>query len=223
MIFVTFFALKILSNLLRKYKISFFLREYRLNALVLVMLFQGNVQVFSYHFIFDSGNTISWNFQQKIINSLTALFFWLTIIYIFSGIFLIRYAYQKLAKYFLDNYENSLKGVSMYFLALFIIEVCFIIVMITLIRKSVVVISKTTEWVKIIASFLRINLIFSYYIDQNSPGKYQPVEQFQMIVLIIYLLVFIVSTFIQIIIVIWKLVKIILNLVNGNEKDCLKT
>jgi hypothetical protein len=30
-------------------------------------------------------------------------------------------------------------------LALFIIEVCFIIVMITLIRKSVVVISKTTE------------------------------------------------------------------------------
>ena len=167
MVFIIFFGLKCAFNLIKKYRISLLLREYSFNALLLVMLFQGNIQLFSYHFMFDSTKLISHTFQQKMMNLATILFFWLTIVYAFSGIFLIRYSYQKNTKHFLENYENSLKGVFTYFfqnglinfllgtahlmlencynaqlLTLLIIETSFIIVMITLISKSIVILSK---------------------------------------------------------------------------------
>lgn len=68
-----------------------------------------------------------------------------------------------------DSYNKQL-------LVLLIIELIFILVIVGSINHSKIYEYKYVEWQSILASFLRICLIVTYYFDQGFPGKYNVVE-----------------------------------------------
>lgn len=69
-----------------------------------------------------------------------------------------------------ENYYNT------QLLVLFWVEVVFITVIVSSINKSKIYEYKYIEWQNILASFLRICLIITYYFDQNFPGEWDPSE-----------------------------------------------
>ena len=133
----------------------------------MVMLFDGNIQSFSYNLMFDSCNLMSFNPKEKILNGSALLMFWVIIMYMASGIFLLLYFYRNSANYFYENYKRSLPGLFMLFfhkgfmnfalgsvhfilenhynmklLVLSLIEGIFIVLTLLLISKSRIVIRK---------------------------------------------------------------------------------
>lgn len=128
---------------------------------------------------------------------MTILFFMLFIVQLVGGFFIIKSYYDKHAKYFYGNCSNTLKGsvcllieygflnfclgaahivlenhYNTQLLVLFIIELSFIIVVLYAIKNLNVYEFKYIEWMNVLASFLRILLIFTYYCDQKFPGLY---------------------------------------------------
>lgn len=132
---------------------------------------------------------------------MTILFFMFFIVQLVAGFFIIKSYYDKHAKYFYDNCSNTLTGsvcllieygflnfclgaahivlenhYNIQLLVLFIIELSFISVIIYSIRNFNVYEFKYIEWMNVLASFLRILLIFTYYFDQKVPGLHSVVD-----------------------------------------------
>lgn len=151
--------------------------------------------------MYDSTHITSTNLIEKILNLLTLILFVIFIAQLISGFFLLKSSYDKNAKYFYDNCSNTLTGstqllveygllnfclgaahlmVENYYntqlLVLFWVEVVFITVIVSSINKSKIYEYKYIEWQNILASFLRICLIITYYFDQNFPGEWDPSE-----------------------------------------------
>ncbi len=66
---------------------------------------------------------------------------------------------------------------------------------------------KYMVWMTVLASFLRVCLIFTYYFDQTAPGKYAVVDEVQMYLIIIYLFNWIISTIIAYFMLVFNLGK----------------
>lgn len=128
---------------------------------------------------------------------MTILLFMFFIVQLVAGFFIIKSYYDKHVKYFYDNCSNTLTGsvclliengflnfclgtahivlenhYNTQLIVLFLVELSFIIVVVFIIRNFNVYEFKYIEWMNILASFLRILLIFTYYFDQKVPGLY---------------------------------------------------
>lgn len=74
------------------------------------MLFEGNVESFSYLFMFDSLEIKGSTFREKLVNTFTIVIFAIFVAHIIGGFFLIKSTYDRYAKYLYDNCSNTLSG-----------------------------------------------------------------------------------------------------------------
>lgn len=176
------------------------------------MLIEGNSESFSYLFMYDSMALNETNFKEKALNVFTLFLFMFFIMQLVAGFFIIKSYYEKKAKYFYDNSATTLTGTislliensflnfclgvahivlenhyNYQLLTLFLIETLFITAIVYSVKNRRLYEFKYIEWQNILASFLRILLIFTYYFDQSCPGLYEVVDEVQMYLIIIYL------------------------------------
>lgn len=110
LVFLLFILLRACFFLFSNYKISNFLKEYAFKLFLLAMIMEGNLESFSYFFIFDCINLQQSSTFQRNINLLTILFFFFFFSYIVVWYLIIKIAEGKDAKYFFVNYHLNLES-----------------------------------------------------------------------------------------------------------------
>ncbi len=107
MVFMVFIILRVFYFLSFKYKISHFFQEYSFKLFFIVMLMEGNLESFSYYFIFDCLNLHHHNPFQKCLNFLTLFCFFCFCWYVASWYFIIKVTEKEDSKYFFGNYHSN--------------------------------------------------------------------------------------------------------------------
>ena len=109
-VFVEVFVLYQLFKLLFDFKISVFLRKYSLFFCILLFLFEGNVQEFSFYLFSELKYFFSANFYHKIGNVVILLILYVIVMFSVCGLIWCKYHYRKLTKYFVEFYGSSLSN-----------------------------------------------------------------------------------------------------------------
>ncbi len=192
LVFIVFFVLRRCFYWLFEYKISVLFRKYAFKLVFVCLLMEGNLESFSYLFIFDITHLNSKNYWQKGVNILTVALFTIFFLYLISWFFVIKIIQKNKASHFFDNFQTNIKGIvfrtiecgilnfclgachilleSHYWiqiLALTCLEVGYILLLVFSIKSRKVYHFKYVGWQNIAASFLRILLIFTLKLDKD--------------------------------------------------------
>ena len=96
---IFFFSFRILFN----YRISKNIRKYAFYGILLPIVYEGNVQQFSFYFFTECMNLFSCNVIHKLANVYMIFFFFLLMVFSVGGLLFFTFNYGKLIKYFLED------------------------------------------------------------------------------------------------------------------------
>jgi hypothetical protein len=106
-----FITLKYLFRFLFEYRISKILRPFSFWGYIGVIVVDGNMQIMYFLMFSQSHLGFSFDFNDKILNCVSQLIFFLFLCYSIVCYFFYYLIYRNLAKYFLDNSKCSINGV----------------------------------------------------------------------------------------------------------------
>jgi hypothetical protein len=113
-IIVIYLLLHLLFKVSSQFRISKLFRKYSFLGIFLVIVFEGNVEQFTFYFFQDCQNLFSATAVHKLGNVFMIFFFFATVAFSVGGLLWFRITYKKLVKYFIEEY----KKVRLYLLAL---------------------------------------------------------------------------------------------------------
>lgn len=100
--------------MLFNHKISKFIRKYSFYGILLLVIYEGNVEQFSFYFFTECRNLFSINFKHKLVRIFMLLFFFLLLVFTVGGLVWFKFHYKKLVKYFMeDSKTTSLKAITL--------------------------------------------------------------------------------------------------------------
>ena len=105
------FLFAMLFKLTSKYKVSILFRKYSFKALFLLLLFEGNIEQFTFYFIAEAQIFFSKNIFHKLINFSIVLFFFLTTFFAFGVLLWLRYHYRRKIKYIIADYKVRIPSI----------------------------------------------------------------------------------------------------------------
>lgn len=102
-IFLTYVVLFLLFRALFNHRISIYLRKYSFYGIFLLIVYEGNVESFTFFFFNECKNLFSANFYHKMANVFMIYFFFLLVVFSVGGLVFFYYHYRKMAKYFMED------------------------------------------------------------------------------------------------------------------------
>jgi hypothetical protein len=107
---ITFFIGRFIFNLLYRYRISKPFRKFSFWSILILLLFDGNIQQFTFYMVNEWKNTMSFDFKTKIFKILSIIFGFI-VIFLSIGIYYKSYSfYCRLNRFMMDNNKNYLFG-----------------------------------------------------------------------------------------------------------------
>ena len=106
-IILIYIVLALLFRLIFHYEVSKFIRKYSLYGLILLVIFEGNVEQFSFYFFSECRNLFSINFKHKLMRVFMLLFFWVLLVFTVGGLVWFKFHYKKLLKYFMEDSRKT--------------------------------------------------------------------------------------------------------------------
>ena len=106
LIFLTYTILLLIFRALFNYRISKYVRKYAFYGILLLIIYEGNVEQFTFFFFNECRNLFSLNIQHKLANVFMIYFFFLMLVFSVGGLLFFTFNYRKLVKYFLDDSET---------------------------------------------------------------------------------------------------------------------
>ena len=88
-------------RLLFNYRLSKYIRKYSFSGMLLLIIYEGNVEQFSFYFFNECKTLFSLNFSHKLANVALIFFFFFLIVFCVGGLLWFTFNYRKLVKYFL--------------------------------------------------------------------------------------------------------------------------
>jgi len=116
---VAFILFRLSFNILFNYPISILFRKFDFLAFLILLLFDGNIQQFTFYMTSEWQHLFYKNFAQKTIKIFIALFGWLMIMLSVAFFFMCYSSYKKLNRILMDNNRNRLSGVCFLTLQIF--------------------------------------------------------------------------------------------------------
>lgn len=107
---ITLFLYRAGFKLVFNHRISILLRKFSLDGVVILLLLEGNVELFFFSFASDLLNVFSSSFKEKIFNFASVLMCLVFILLSTVGLFSLYYFYNKKCKNFYENYCYSYKS-----------------------------------------------------------------------------------------------------------------
>jgi len=108
---VVFIVFRILFKILFNYPISVIFRKFDFVAFLFLLLFDGNIQQFSFYMASEWLHLFHFNLAQKISKMIIILFGFLLIMLSVAFYFICYSTYKKLNRILMDNNRNRLSGV----------------------------------------------------------------------------------------------------------------
>ena len=96
-----YFAFKTLFN----YRISKFFRKYSFSGIILLIIYEGKVEQFSFYFFSECRNLFSRTFSHKLAHVFMLFFFFILIVFCVGGLVWLRFHYKKFIKYFMEDWN----------------------------------------------------------------------------------------------------------------------
>ena len=104
--------MSILFKMLFNYRISKYIRKYSFYGILLLIVYEGNIEQFSFYFFSECRNLFSRTWAHKMSRVLMLYFFFFLIIFAVGGLVWFKFHYKKLVKYFMeDQKETSLQAI----------------------------------------------------------------------------------------------------------------
>ena len=95
--------LSLVFRALFNYRVSKELRKYSFHGILLLLIFEGNVEQFAYYFFWECKNLFSATFAHKMGRVFMLFFFFLLLIFSVGGLTLFWFHYKKKVKYLIDD------------------------------------------------------------------------------------------------------------------------
>jgi hypothetical protein len=109
--FLLFALCRTAFRLLYRYPLSKLFRKFDFWLFLPIVLFEGNIEQFSFFLTRDLVNVFAFSFSQKLIK-VAVVFFGFVVVVFSCSVYLLSYiAYRRLNAYFMDNNKNSLIGI----------------------------------------------------------------------------------------------------------------
>ena len=96
-----YMVLVMVFKLLFNYRLSKYIRKYSFSGMLLFIIYEGNVEQFSFYFFNECRTLFSLNFSHKLANVALIFFFFFLIVFCVGGLLWFTFNYRKLVKYFL--------------------------------------------------------------------------------------------------------------------------
>ena len=94
------------------FRVSRYIRKYSLYAILIFIIYEGNVEQFAFYFFTECKNLFSINFTHKLANVFMIYFFFLLVVFSVGGLLFFFFHYRKLVKYFMEDSKSyTLKAV----------------------------------------------------------------------------------------------------------------
>lgn len=86
-------------------RVSVYLRKYSFPAILLLMIYEGNMEQFSFYFFQETKKLFSRDIFQKLSKILMVYFMWIAVVFGVGGLLYLKFHYGRLVKYFTEEYK----------------------------------------------------------------------------------------------------------------------
>lgn len=108
---LAFLALSLAFKLLFRFRVSQFLRKFYFVGYLFALLFEGNIQQFSFYLCYEWRLSFFDTFSHKLLKS-SVIMFGFVVVCLSSCGYILGYAiYKRLNKYLMDNNKNRVSGI----------------------------------------------------------------------------------------------------------------
>lgn len=113
-LFVGYLLLSLMFKVLFNYRLSRYFRKYSFYGIILLIIYEGNIEQFTFYFLEECKNFFSATLTHKLGNVFMTHFFFIALFFSVAGLIWFKFHYRKLVKYFTEEY----KIMSLYLLVL---------------------------------------------------------------------------------------------------------
>jgi hypothetical protein len=86
-----------------KFKVSKYLRKYSFYGLLFLVVFEGNIEQFSFYFFTECSYLFSASLRHKFVNIFIIFFFFVMLVFAVGGLAWFRFHYRSMLKYFMED------------------------------------------------------------------------------------------------------------------------
>jgi hypothetical protein len=101
-----YLLLSLTFRLLFNYRVSLLFRKYSFYGLLILIVYEGNMEQFSFYFFSECENLFSASLSHKLSNTFMLFFFFLAVVFAIGGLIWFKVYYRKLVKYFTEEYTK---------------------------------------------------------------------------------------------------------------------
>lgn len=110
--------LSLVFRALFNHRVSRYFRKYSFYGILLLIVYEGSVEQFTFYFLEECKLFFSGTFSHKLANLFIVYFFFLTLFFSVGGLIWFKFHYKSLVKYFTEEY----KSITLYLLTLETLE-----------------------------------------------------------------------------------------------------
>lgn len=99
---IIYLCLTILFKMLFNYRLSLLFRKYSFYGLLLVIVYEGNMEQFSFYFFLEIQELFGLSIWHKVANAFLVLFFFVAVVFAVGGLIWFKVYYRRLVKYFTE-------------------------------------------------------------------------------------------------------------------------
>lgn len=88
-------------------RVSLYLRKYSFSGIIILMIYEGNMENFSFYFFEEMKNLFSRNITHKVGKIFMLYFFFIAVVFTFGGLLYLKFHYRRLVKYFTEEYRKT--------------------------------------------------------------------------------------------------------------------